>query len=140
MVKAVKRKPFREARSLSPPSVCCYLFGTPWVLLYAASTNCKSSCSGPLLRLVQKLNEFSDVFMDSVNRDVSMRLMVRHLSLVSLTRLMVWVGQCSKEVCRQTIHPHNASVDGQCRFGAGRQDHQVCIRYPAARCQMLMST
>lgn len=45
-----------------------------WVLRYDALTNCESS---PIYCAGSYLTASSDVFMDSVNRDISMKMMIQ---------------------------------------------------------------
>lgn len=67
------RKCYPEARNLSLPSVYFSRCGKQWERPSVALTSCRS-CRTP--KTIRTLIWFSDVFMDSVNRDISMEMMV----------------------------------------------------------------
>ena len=76
-----------------------------WARLSAALTSCMSILLDPLFESHQQLTESSDVFMDSINRDVSMRLMVRRWTqnFVALLRKFEQVNAARKSVGKQFI-------------------------------------
>lgn len=80
--KAARPKPFPAERNLSQQSASYYLCGKQWAPQSAVSMNCKPLSFLFIIQKVLLADTFflSDVFMDSVNRDVSMKMMVREKS------------------------------------------------------------
>lgn len=78
--------------------------------------------------LTHMLTGVSDVFMDSVNREVSMRKMVR-LLLQAAKKDLILTAAATDRSCPilrwEAVHPHHAGIDGQCTLRQRRQDHQV---------------
>jgi hypothetical protein len=70
---ADRRRRFRVVRNLTRLSVSFSLSGTPWARLSAASTNCKYTS----LSDDTSADVCSDVFMDSVNRERSMGMIIQ---------------------------------------------------------------
>lgn len=68
--------------------------------------------------------------MDNVNRDVSLKMMVRLDSLLELSLLTSLSPDWSRPAFgRTSVRAHYASVHGQRRCCWGCQDHQVSLLF-----------
>lgn len=82
VAKVARPKLFPVVRNPFQPYVSCYLSGMQWERPSVVLMNCMPP--PPFVHLRQYTNESSsDVFMDSVNRDISMKMMVSHTFPVS---------------------------------------------------------
>ena len=108
--KVTIQKVSQVVKSPSPRSVCSSRCGKPWAPRSDASTSCKFT-SAVLPNFAYQIG--SDVFMDSVNRDISMEMMVISIYPNALTYVDISADQVRKGIARQTIHPYNPSVDEQ---------------------------
>ena len=73
----------------------------------------------------------SDVFMDNVNREISMEMMVGLRHSGNLYLLMFLIDQICARVPWQAIYPHNSSVNEQSLpYRLGCQSEQVRLSFP----------
>ena len=73
LAKVGKARHFPAGRNLFPPSACSFHCGKPWARRSDVLMNCRIM----ILKSPRIMTDgYSDVFMDNVNRDVSMRMMV----------------------------------------------------------------
>lgn len=75
VTRAGRRKHSLEEKNLSLLSACCFPCGRQWAPQFDVWMSCEYAGAREQGMSAKKYN--SDVFMDNVNRDVSMKMMVR---------------------------------------------------------------